>query len=118
MAAAGGETDGEAGGRGATGEPFTPGSLAPLRRSPMANRHFLLWQLLRAHYERPGGGTQVWSAGDSWPQPSMPPAAWSSPDPLSLKRHLRAVASQESFAWPCPPSLNKAFDPWGKEALD
>lgn len=69
MAAAGGETDGEAGGRGATGEPFTPGSLAPLRRSPMANRHFLLWQLLRAHYERPGGGTQVWSAGDSWPQP-------------------------------------------------
>lgn len=49
MAVAGGETDGEAGGWGATGEPFTPGSLPPLCRSPVANRHILLWQLLGSH---------------------------------------------------------------------
>lgn len=69
MAVAGDETDGEAGGRGATGEPFTPGSLSPLCRSPVANRHILLWQLLGFHCERLGGRTQTWSAGDSWAQP-------------------------------------------------
>lgn len=98
------EAEEPAGTSSTSGSPAGPEG-RPSRRAP-----FLAHSCWGLAWERPGGawGAQARSAGDSWPQPPVPPAAWSSPPLPRMACHLTLP---ESFAWARPPSPNKAFNP-------
>lgn len=88
------------------GESFTPGSPLALKVT-RGGRHHSPATAVGASPQR-GPGHPAWSVGDSWPQFPMPPAAWSCPPLPQLACHL---PFPESFAWACPQSQNKVFNP-------
>lgn len=103
----------ESGGYGPGRQTFHPGVTGPVPRVARG------WQALFPSDscgglagERPGGA-QAWSAGDSWPQPPMPPAAWSFGHRPELACHL---PSRSSVLGPGHSHRTEHLTPQGQEA--